>query len=66
VEFVARQVYGNINNALYWAAHRAIESGVLDQIESALIAAAVATGENSKTAQGTVDSARKKASQSCR
>jgi hypothetical protein len=62
VEFVARQVEGNINKALYWAAHRAIESGVLDQIEPDLIAAAIATGENRKAAERTVNSARKKAS----
>ena len=62
VEFVARQGDGNRNNALYWAAHRAIESGVLDLIEPDLIAAAVATGEDRDTAERTICSARSKGS----
>lgn len=62
VDFVARQEQGNRNDALYWAAHRAIESGVIDQIEADLIAAAIATGEDRKAADGTVTSARKKTS----
>jgi hypothetical protein len=58
VDFVARQENGNRNAGLFWAACRAIESGVLDTIEADLIAAAVATGQDRRT----VDSARKKAS----
>ena len=62
VDFVARQENGNRNDALYWAARQALESGVLEQIGPDLIAAAVATGEDRKAAERTVDSARKKAS----
>lgn len=62
VDFVARQVDGNRNDALYWAARQALESGVLDQIGPDLIAAAVATGEDRKAAERTVGSASKKAS----
>jgi hypothetical protein len=62
VEFVARQENGNRNNALFWAARRAVESGVLDTIEPDLIAAALATGQDRRTVERTVASARKKAS----
>jgi len=60
VEFVARQPEGNRNKALHWAAHRAIENGLLDGIEVDLIAAAVAAGESEGVAKLTVESARKK------
>jgi len=60
VEFVARQIESNRNNALYWAAHRAIENGLLEIIEADLIAAAVAAGESEGAAKLTVGSARKK------
>jgi len=62
VDFVARQENGNRNNALFWAARRAVESGVLGDVEADLIAAAVATGQDRRTVERTVDSARKKAS----
>ena len=62
VEFMARQVDGNRNDALYWAARTAIEDGVLDQIEAELLAAAVATGLDPREANWTVASARTKAS----
>ena len=62
VDFVARQDTGNRNDGLYWAARRAAESGVLDQIAPDLIAAAVATGEDRKAAERTIASARTKAS----
>jgi len=60
VEFVARQPEGNRNKALHWAAHRAIENGLLDGIEVDLIAAAVAAGEPEQAATRTILSARKK------
>lgn len=62
VDFVARQGNGNRNAGLYWAARRAIESGVLEQIEPDLIEASVATGEDRRTAVRTIASARTKAS----
>ncbi len=60
VEFVARQTEGNRNKVLFWAAHRAIENGLLDGLEADLIAAAVAAGESEGAAKLTVESARKK------
>lgn len=60
VEFVARQNEGNRNNALYWAARRALAAGTLDQIESDLIAVAVATGMTREATELTINSARKK------
>ncbi len=60
VEFIARQPEGNRNKALHWAAHRAIENGLLDGIEADLIAAAVAAGESEGAAKLTVESARNK------
>jgi hypothetical protein len=60
VDVVARQEEGNRNKALYWAALRALESGVLDQIHQELIAAAVSTGLDHTEAEGTIASARRK------
>lgn len=59
VEFVARQAEGNRNKALYWAAHRALETGLLDGIQTDLIAAAVAAGEGENAAERAIKSARK-------
>jgi hypothetical protein len=50
---------GNRNNVLYWAACRAAEDGLIDQIEDELIAAAVSAGENETKARRTVASARR-------
>jgi hypothetical protein len=60
VGVVARQEEGNRNKALYWAALRALESGVLDQIDQDLIAAAVSTGLDHTEAEHTLISARRK------
>ncbi len=60
IEFVARQPEGNRNKALHWAAHRAVENGLLDGIEADLIAAAVAAGESEGAAKLTVASVRNK------
>jgi hypothetical protein len=42
---VAEATEGNRNNSLFWAACRAGEDGILDQIEDQLIAAAMSAGE---------------------
>jgi hypothetical protein len=60
VDFVASFVTDGVNNALYWAACRAAEDGLLDEIEEDLIATAVFVGEREKRARWTVGSARKK------
>jgi len=57
VAFVARQEHGNRNRALYWAACRAREEGLLDELSEALIAAAVAAGHTERRARRTVASA---------
>lgn len=65
VEFVARATT-NVNDALYWAAMRAREDGVLDQLEDDLIAAASDAARTAGTwtpggerqSRRTVDSAR--------
>lgn len=67
VEFVAKQSLGNINDALYWAARRAAETGVLDDIAVELVAAAGHAAGADATAAGerqswrTVESARRAA-----
>jgi hypothetical protein len=60
VAFVASQAPGNRNSALYWAARRAWEQGLLDQeFEESLVAAAVLAGESESAAKRTVASARR-------
>lgn len=61
VGFVASQDKGNRNKALFWAASRALASGVLDQIEADLITAAVSTGVGREAAERTVASSRRNA-----
>jgi hypothetical protein len=60
VDFVAKFITDGVNNALFWAACRAAEDGLLDQIEDELISTAVSVGESEKRARGTVMSARRK------
>jgi hypothetical protein len=56
---VAAAMEGNRNNVLYWAACRAVEDGLIDQIEDELVAAAMSAGENETKARRTVASARR-------
>lgn len=60
VEFVARAQPENRNHALYWAACRAAEEGVLPALTNQLIAAAISTGLPETEARGTVNSAAKR------
>lgn len=61
VRYVARHVDQGVNNALYWAARRAAEEGILDEIAEDLVRTAAAVGETHKRAAATVASARKAA-----
>jgi Bifunctional DNA primase/polymerase, N-terminal len=56
---VAEASEGNRNNALFWAACRAGEDGILDEIEDQLLAAAISTGVSELGARKTVTSARR-------
>jgi Bifunctional DNA primase/polymerase, N-terminal len=58
VEFVESAKVGNRNNALFWAACRAAEGGVFDNLVGDLVAAAVNAGENETAAWTTAFSAR--------
>jgi hypothetical protein len=49
---------GNRNRTLHWACCRALEDGILDQIEDALVAAAVAGGQTEGAVRRTIASAR--------
>jgi len=68
VEFVAARAV-NVNDALYWAACRAAETGLLDRIEADLVAAAgqaaaaagTFTPAGERQSRRTVDSARRTA-----
>jgi Bifunctional DNA primase/polymerase, N-terminal len=59
VRKVAAADIGNRNRALYWAACRAVDDGIIDRIEEDLIAAAIAAGEVEFRARRTVASARR-------
>lgn len=63
VDFVARHVHQGVNSALYWAARRAAEEGILDQLADDLVRTATAVGESERRAAATVESARKAASE---
>lgn len=61
VEFVGRAKEGERNNALFWAACRAAESGQLGGAgEAALVAAACAAGLDKPDIEKTIESARKR------
>jgi Bifunctional DNA primase/polymerase, N-terminal len=60
VDYVAKFVTNGVNNALFWAACKAAEDGILDQIEGELVSTAVSVGESEKRARNTVKSARRK------
>lgn len=55
---VAASVVGEINDVLYWAACRAAEQGILDQIEDDLMAAAEHAAGSQATASGAAQSRR--------
>jgi hypothetical protein len=61
IRAVAEAMEGTRNDILYWAARRARDEGILDQIADDLIAAAVSAGETETNARRTVASARKAA-----
>jgi Bifunctional DNA primase/polymerase, N-terminal len=61
VRTVAEAPEGKRNDILYWAARRAVEDGLIDQIADELTAAAVSAGETETKARRTVASARKAA-----
>jgi hypothetical protein len=62
VGFVAKHVNQGVNKALYWAARRAAEQGILEELADELIRVAVQVGESEKRATATVESARKASS----
>ena len=59
IRTVAEAQEGSRNDTLYWAACRAVEDGLIDQIEDELVAAAVSAGETETKARRTAASARK-------
>jgi len=59
LEFVAAQPWGNVNRGLHWAACRAADDGLLDDLADALVTAAVVAGHPEPGARRTVESARK-------
>jgi hypothetical protein len=58
VRWVGGQPAGNRNNALYWAACRAVETGAPPAVLADLVDAAVGTGLSHREAERTVESAR--------
>jgi hypothetical protein len=62
VRTVANAAVGQRNRILFWASCRAVEKGVIDQIEDDLVAAALTNGLTETAARRTVASARKAAS----
>jgi hypothetical protein len=59
VRWMAGQSEGGRNNALHWAACKAIESGADDQVLAELVDAAVSAGLSHHEAERTVNSARR-------
>jgi hypothetical protein len=59
VRTVASAPEGKRNDVLYWAARRAGENGILDQVAGELFDAAVSAGETQSKARRTIESARK-------
>jgi hypothetical protein len=60
VDFVGLHLTNGVNNALFWAACRAAEDGLLADLADELVRTAVQVGESEKRAAATVESARKK------
>lgn len=60
IEFVAAQPWGNVNCALFWAACRAVDDHLLDDLADDLVQAAVAAGHPEHSARRTVESAARK------
>jgi hypothetical protein len=60
IQHVAGMYEGNVNNALYWAACRAVETGAGGPVFDALVDAAVAAGHPRPGAARTVASARRR------
>lgn len=60
VAFLDRFPVTGINGALFWAACRAAETGVIDNVTEDLVARAVHHGESERAARRTVESARTK------
>jgi hypothetical protein len=58
VRKVASADVGNRNKTLHWACCRALDDGILDQIEDDLVAAAVAGGQTEGAVRRTIASAR--------
>lgn len=61
VRHVAGQGAGNRNNALFWAACKAAETGAGDDVFAELLDAAMSTGLTMRAAMLTIDSARNRA-----
>jgi hypothetical protein len=59
IRTVAEAQEGSRNDTLYWAACRAAEDGLIDEIEDELVAAAMSAGETETKARRTAASARK-------
>ena len=62
VRTVASAAVGQRNRILFWASCRAVEKGVIDQIEDELVGAALTNGLTETAARRTVASARRAAS----
>ncbi len=54
---------GNRNNALFWAACRAVENAAAPEVLDQLLVAAIAAGQSPREAQATIRSAQRKATQ---
>lgn len=58
VDWLAAQTYGNVNDALYWAAGKAAQTGILDDIAEDLVNAAHQAAGAHATAKGEHESRR--------